>query len=79
MEKATTLGIDAYKNKFNEKSPLLETLLANYDDGRRKGLFYLAVNLLEILDVKHVMEQNLSQTQTEQSVKDSAYMAVSAI
>ena len=70
MEKATTLRINAYKNELNEKISILETLLANYDDGRCKGLFCLAVNLLEMLDVRHVMEQILIQTQTEQSVKD---------
>ena len=64
------MGINAYKNELSEKISILETLLANYDDGRRKGLFCLAVNLLEMLDVRHVMEQILIQTQTEQSVKD---------
>jgi len=76
MEKAKTLGIDAYKKELNEKIFILKTLLANYDDGRRKGFFCLAVNLLELQDVRHVMEQILSQTQPEQSVKDKAITAV---
>ena len=75
MEKAKVLGIDAYKNELNEKISILETLLANYDDGRRKGLFCLAVNLLEIQDVRHVMEQILSRTQTNQPLKDKAATA----
>lgn len=76
MEKAKTLGIDSYRNVLNEKISILEMLLANYNDGRRKGFFCLAINLLEIQDVRHVMEQILSQTQTEQSVKDKATTAV---
>lgn len=76
MEKAKTLGIDAYRKELNEKISILETLLTNYDDGRHKGLFCLAVNLLELQDVRHVMEQISSQTQPEQSVKDKATTAV---
>ena len=75
MEKAKNLGIDAYSNELNEKISLLETLLKNYDDGRRKGFFCLAVNLLELQDVRHVMEQISSQMQLEQSTKDHATTA----
>lgn len=75
MEKANALGMDAYRNELNEKIFILETLLANHDDGRRKGLFCLAVNLLELQDVRYVMEQIASQTQPEQSVKDKATTA----
>lgn len=76
MEKAKTLGIGAYRKELNEKISVLEMLLANYDDGRRKGFFCLAVNLLELQDVRHVMEQISRQTQPEQSVKDKAITAV---
>lgn len=76
MKRAKTLGIDAYRKGLNEKVFILETLLADYDDGRRKGFFCLAVNLLELQDVRYVMEQISSQTQPEQSVKDKATMAV---
>ena len=76
MNKVKTLGIDDYRNEINEKVSILETLLSNYDDGRRKGLFCLAVNLLEIQDVRHVMEQISNQTQIGHSVKDKATTAV---
>ena len=76
MEKAKTLGIDAYRKELNEKVSILETLLADYDDGRRKGFFCLAVNLLELQDVRYVMEQISSQTQPEQSVKGKTTTAV---
>lgn len=76
MKRAKTLGIDTYRMELDEKVFILETLLTDYNDGRRKSFFCLAVNLLELQDVKYVMEQITSQTQPEQSVKDKATMAV---
>lgn len=76
MEKAEALGIDAYKKELSEKIHILETLLTDYDDGRRKGFFCLAVNLLELQDVRYVMKQISSQTQPKRSVKVKAAMAV---
>jgi hypothetical protein len=35
----------------------LERLLADFDDGRRKNFFCLAVNLLELPDIREVMAQ----------------------
>lgn len=76
MEKARTLGIDAYRSELNEKITLLEALLAHYNDGRRKGFYCLGVNLLELQDVRHVMEQIACETQPDQSVKEKAATAV---
>ena len=76
MEKAKTLGIDAYKIELDVKVSILETLLANYDDGRRKGFFCLAVNLLELQDVSSVMEQIACETRPEQSAKEKSATAV---
>lgn len=76
LEKARTLGIDAYRQELNEKISILELLLASYNDGRRKSFFCLAVNLLELQDVRHVMEQLACETQPEQSAKEKAAIAV---
>ena len=57
MEKAKKLGIEAYKTELNEKISILKKLLENYDDGRRKSFYCLAVNLLELADIKAIMEQ----------------------
>lgn len=76
LEKAKTLGIDIYKGELDQKISILETLLANYNDGRRKGFFCLAVNLLELEDVEHVLAQIESETQPGQSVKEKAARAV---
>jgi len=75
MEKAKSLGIDVYKQELDEKITILEHLLANYDDGRRKGLFCLAVNLLELHDIKSVVEQLAFEIQPEQPIKERAATA----
>ncbi|MDL2229080.1 DUF3795 domain-containing protein [Treponema sp. OttesenSCG-928-L16] len=76
MEKAKELGIDSYRNELDEKVAMLETLLTNYDDGRRKGFFCLALNLLELQDVRSIMEQIACEVQPEQSLKEKAALAV---
>jgi len=57
MEKAKRMGIAAYKGELDAKVEALETLLANYDDGRRKAFYCTAINLLELQDVQAVMSQ----------------------
>ncbi|MCL2637538.1 MAG: DUF3795 domain-containing protein [Oscillospiraceae bacterium] len=57
FEKAGRIGIDAYISELKEKIKLLEILLENYDNGRRKSFFCLAVNLLDLQDIKAVMER----------------------
>jgi len=56
MEKAKRIGIEAYKAELSEKIGILETLLQNHDNGRRKSFYCLAVNLLDLEDVRAVME-----------------------
>lgn len=75
-EKAKRMGIELYMNELNEKICILETLLQNYDDGRRKGFYCLVINLLEIQDIKQIMEQIVSKIQPEQTMKEKASIAV---
>jgi hypothetical protein len=55
MEKAKQIGIEAYKAELDEKIGILETLLQKHDNGRRKSFYCLAVNLLDLEDIKAVM------------------------
>lgn len=55
--KAKKIGIEAYKAELNEKIKILQDLLKNYDDGRRKSFFCTAVNLLELNDIKTIIER----------------------
>jgi len=40
----------------------------NYDDGRRKSFFCIAVNLLDLQDLKSVMEQTEDKRKPDDSL-----------
>jgi hypothetical protein len=75
MEKAKRIGMDAYKAELDEKVNSLELLLANYDDGRRKSFFCMAVNLLDLQDIRAVMER-VAAIEAETLIKEKAKTAV---
>jgi len=75
MEKAKRNGIDAYKTELNLKIEILEVLLNNYDDGRRKSFYCLAVNLLDLGDISSVMEQLQSEVKPQDSIKQKSITA----
>ena len=54
-DNANRIGIEAYQTELKEKTQIMRTLLAGYDDGRRKSFFCIAVNLSELPDIKKVM------------------------
>ena len=56
-DKAKQIGIEAYKAELDIKIKILEELLNNYDDGRRKSFCCLAVNLLELHDISSIMDR----------------------
>jgi hypothetical protein len=57
FEKAKRNGIDKYKIELDQKVEILEFLIKTYNDGKRKGFYCLAVNLLKLTDLKSIMEQ----------------------
>ena len=57
MMKAKEIGIEAYCAEQKEKVELLEELLLQYNAGRQKTLFSLAVNLLSVEDIKKVLKK----------------------
>lgn len=63
MEKARSIGIEAYNREQQEKIEILQELLEQYNDGRKKTLFCLAVNLLELPSLRQGMEAIRSQGQ----------------
>lgn len=73
--KAQKIGIGAYINELHEKITILQFLLENYNDGRRKSFFCLALNLLELNDIKAVM-QNVRKIDQTLLLKAKALMAV---
>ena len=56
MEKASQIGILAYNAEQEEKRKLLDFLLSHYNDGRRKNLFCVAVNLLTIKEIENILQ-----------------------
>ena len=76
LEKARKNGIAAYQAELNEKISILQDLLAHYDDGRRKSFFCLAVNLLELQDLRQAAAQIKAEAQPQPSIKEKAAAAV---
>jgi spore maturation protein CgeB len=57
FEKAKTEGLQQYKLEMNEKVEILEYLIHNYNDGRRKNYYCIAVNLLSLASLKEVFQE----------------------
>ena len=57
MEKAKEIGMEAYNREQTEKIEILNSLLSRYNDGRRKSFFCVAVNLMDLQDIKKIMGQ----------------------
>ena len=50
MERARQLGIEAYNAEQMEKTKIMDILLSDFNDGRKKTLFCTAVSLLDLQD-----------------------------
>lgn len=55
MEKMKQIGSEAYEKEQQEKVSILNELLEQYNDGRKKTLYSLAVNLLDLEVLQYVM------------------------
>lgn len=77
IEKAKVIGIDAYNAEQQEKEKILRYLLANYNDERKKNFYCIAVNLMELSDIKGILNQTkFDQIILFMSIKDRcSYLA----
>lgn len=77
LEKQREMGVEAYRAEQEEKIRILQWLLENCNDGRKKTFFCLAVNLLKLEDVREGMEQAKADERFEElSLKEkAAYVA----
>ena len=57
LEKMQQIGEDAYNAEQIEKREILERLLKEYNDGRKKTLFSLAANLMPLDDLRTIFEE----------------------
>lgn len=80
MSKAQAIGLEKYHSELAEKAQILKFLLENYNDGRRKTFFCIAINLLELYDIRAAIEVLKDKTQSpEMSIKEKAIIAVSLL
>lgn len=56
MIKAKSMGIEKYHEEQLAKKEILDRILKEYDNGRRDVFFCLAVNLLDLEDLRTIME-----------------------
>ena len=68
--------MEIYRFELNEKIRILVELLENYDNGRSKSFFCLALNLLELNDIKLVLEKIAGEITLETPRKVIAETAV---
>jgi hypothetical protein len=76
FEKAKNAGLAHYQSELNEKVAILQVLLKDYNDGRRKNFYCIAVNLLELCDIKEVMAQLAKEVKPDAAVKERVARAV---
>lgn len=76
MKIANSIGLNVYRKMLEQKAVILKHLLDNFNDGRRKTFFCLAVNLLDLQDIQTVMEQIKNTVSEEISLKERAAVAV---
>ena len=57
LEKAQRIGVAEYNLEQQEKIQALNYLLSNYNDGRRKNFYCVAVNLLELSEIREAINQ----------------------
>lgn len=56
FEKAKN-DLEIFKKELNEKINILEFLISNYNDGRRKNFYCISVNLLKLADLRDVIKE----------------------
>lgn len=80
QQTALKFGIDAYRKLLEGKIEILNLLIDKFDDGRRKGFYCLAVNLLNLEALRSVMKE-VEKTASEKSMdrKELAQVTVTAL
>lgn len=80
LERAQSIGIEQYNLEQQEKVKILSYLLSNYNDGRRKTFFCVAVNLLELSELREAMAELESHDEfTSAPIKERSAYAVGVI
>lgn len=75
-ERAKKDGLEPYQQNLSEKMTILERLLADHNDGRRKNFYCIAINLLPLAEIKSIMANIESETSDKMTAKERAKLAV---
>lgn len=75
MEKAKNISIGSYHAEISEKAAILINLLDNYNDGRHKTFFSLAINLLELPDIKMIIQKIENKVSRSMTTKEKVMIA----
>ena len=75
LERRQRLGTERYNEEQVKRREILDRLLAGYNDGRRKTLFCLAANLLELEELSSLLEETEEQARSFSLKERAAYMA----
>lgn len=76
LGRARKTGMDTYRDELERKIEILQTLLADYDAGRQKSFFCLAVNLLELPGLERAMAQIEAEMKPDNSIKEKSATAL---
>lgn len=75
LAKIRQIGVEACRHEVEQRAAMLNLLLEQYNDGRRKNLFATAVNLLKLSALHKVMEQLDLETTPDMTAKERATIA----
>lgn len=76
MERLGRVGPQAFHEELARREEILLTLLRYYNDGRRKNLFCLAANLLELPELERALERIREETgEADMPVRERAACA----
>ena len=79
LERFASMGAAAFRAELDEKSSLSETLLAHYNDGRRKQLFTTAVYLLPPPELRQTLAALDAECADVSCVRDRAALAAQCL
>ena len=74
--KAQKIGIEAYCKEQHKKAEILQTLLSDYNDGRKKTFYCVAVNLLPLQDIENAIKHAAENT-SYNTIKEKAEIIAS--
>ena len=76
LEQAEKLGLEIYITQLEERRAILDRLLEDYNDGRRKSFYSLAVYLLELDSLRRAFDEIQEAVPANSSIKEKAITAV---